>query len=85
MDKDARPVTRTVFMGTPDFAVPALRALLDTPHFEVSGVVTQPDRPAGRGQRVQMSPVKPVALSAGLPVIQPLKAHQPAALNQLPA
>ena len=85
MDQDARPVARIVFMGTPDFAVPSLRALLDAPRFEVAGVVTQPDRPAGRGQRVQMSPVKQVALRAGLPVIQPLKAHEPAALNQLRA
>ncbi|MEW6580198.1 MAG: methionyl-tRNA formyltransferase [Chloroflexota bacterium] len=85
MDRDARPVTRIVFMGTPDFAVPALRALLDTSHFEVAGVVTQPDRPAGRGQRVQMSPVKQVALRASLPVIQPLQAHEPAALDQLHA
>ncbi len=85
MDQDARPVARIVFMGTPDFAVPSLRALLDAPRFEVAGVVTQPDRPAGRGQRVQMSPVKQVALRAGLPVIQPLKAHEPAALDQLRA
>jgi methionyl-tRNA formyltransferase len=85
MDRDAPPVARIVFMGTPDFSVPALRALLDTPHFEVVGVVTQPDRPAGRGQRMQMSPVKRVALGAGLPVIQPLKAHEPAALDQLRA
>lgn len=85
MDRDARPAARIVFMGTPDFAVPALRALLEVSRFEVAGVVTQPDRPAGRGQRVQMSPVKQVALRAGLPVIQPLKAHEPAALDQLRA
>ncbi|GAB4429816.1 MAG: methionyl-tRNA formyltransferase [Anaerolineae bacterium] len=76
---------RVVFMGTPDFAVPTLRLLLETPRLKVVGVVTQPDRPAGRGQQVQMSPVKRVALNAGLPVIQPLKAHEPAALEQLRA
>lgn len=56
-------------MGTPDFAVPALRALLDTQ--TVVGVVTQPDKPAGRGNRLQPPPVKLVAESAGVPVYQP--------------
>lgn len=67
---------RVLFMGTPDFAVPALRALLahaQTPdaRFQVVGVATQPDRPAGRGNKVSMSPVKQVALEAGVPVLQP--------------
>lgn len=79
------PQARVVFLGTPDFAVPTLRALLETPHFQVVGVVTQPDRPAGRGQQLQMSPVKRVAQEAGVPVIQPLKVHDPAALEQLRA
>jgi methionyl-tRNA formyltransferase len=63
---------RVVFFGTPDFAVPALQALLDSRH-PVVGVVTQPDRPRGRGQRVTDSPVKQVAASRGLPVLQPEK------------
>lgn len=67
--------TRIVFMGTPDFAVPTLQTLIDTSNFEVVGVVTQPDRPAGRGQKLQMSPVKETALAAGLPIIQPERMH----------
>lgn len=59
-------------MGTPDFSVPSLQALLNAGH-EVVGVYTQPDRPKGRGGRVQMSPVKELALKHGIPVFQPLK------------
>lgn len=61
---------RVVFMGTPQFAVPTLDALLASPH-AVVGVVTQPDRPRGRGQQVSFSPVKQVAVAHGIPVIQP--------------
>lgn len=60
---------RVLFYGTPAFAVPTLEALLGAHH--VVGVVTQPDRPAGRGQRVTASPVKERALAAGVPVLQP--------------
>lgn len=63
---------RVVFMGTPDFAVPSLEVLLSLPDVSVVGVYTQPDRPAGRGGRVQSSPVKRVALREGIPVYQPL-------------
>lgn len=70
-----------VFMGTPDFAVPALRRLIA--HFRVMGVVTQPDRPAGRSRQVQMSPVKQVALDAGIPVFQPEKIRRPEAVEIL--
>ncbi len=63
---------RVVFMGTPDFAVPSLQALLEA-GYEVIGVFTQPDRPKGRGGKVQMSPVKECALKHGIPVFQPLK------------
>lgn len=63
--------TRVVFMGTPDFAVPTLHALIEQPRFEVVGVVTQPDRPAGRGRKVQMPPVKELALKHDIPVLQP--------------
>jgi len=61
---------RIAFAGTPQFALPALRALLGSPH-KVVGVLTQPDRPAGRGQQLRASPVKLLALDAGLPLAQP--------------
>jgi len=61
---------RVVFFGTPEFAVPTLEALLASRH-TVAGVVTQPDRPRGRGQRVSDSPVKRVALARPVPVLQP--------------
>jgi len=61
---------RIAFAGTPDFAVPSLRALLASPH-ELTAVITQPDRPAGRGRRLTPPPVKVVAAEAGVPVIQP--------------
>jgi methionyl-tRNA formyltransferase len=61
---------RIVFFGTPAFAVPTLEALLESPH-EVVGVVTQPDRPRGRGQKTTASPVKARAMAAGVPVLQP--------------
>ncbi|MGE0461459.1 MAG: methionyl-tRNA formyltransferase [Vicinamibacterales bacterium] len=63
---------RIAFFGTPEFAVPSLEALLHSSH-EVVLVVTQPDRPRGRGNRVSSSPVKLVALAHGLPVLQPEK------------
>ena len=61
---------RVAYAGTPEFAVPALRALLGSPH-SVVGVLTQPDRPKGRGRQVAPSPVKVAALEHGLPVSQP--------------
>jgi hypothetical protein len=61
---------KVLFWGTPDFAIPSLRALLGEGH-DVVGVVTQPDRPAGRGRRLRASPVKEVALEEGLPVLTP--------------
>jgi len=63
---------RVAFLGTPDFAVPALQALLDH-SYEVAAVFTQPDRPAGRGHKLQAGPVKAVALQRGIPVYQPEK------------
>ena len=65
----SRPL-RVVFFGTPEFAVPTLEALIGSRH-TVVGVVTQPDRPRGRGQRVTDSPVKRVACARALPVLQP--------------
>lgn len=61
---------RVVFMGTPDFAVGTLRALLEAGH-EVAAVVTQPDKPKGRGKELLMTPVKAEAVKAGIPVYQP--------------
>ena len=61
----------TIFAGTPDFAVASLGALLARPELKVVAAYTQPDRPAGRGRRMQASPVKALALSAGVPVEQP--------------
>ena len=60
-------------MGTPEFAVPALKTLLEYPGAEVVGVFTQPDRPKGRGNRVVPGPVKIAAAEAGVPVFQPEK------------
>ena len=61
---------RIVFMGTPDFAVPSLKALVEG-GYSVVGVVTQPDRPKGRGKKLAMSPVKEYAIQQGIPVLQP--------------
>jgi methionyl-tRNA formyltransferase len=61
---------RIAFFGTPSFAVPTLSALLDSPH-RIVGVVTQPDRPRGRGQKVSDAPVKALAIERGLVTLQP--------------
>ena len=70
---------RIVFCGTPSFAVPTLKHLLAQPDFEIVGVITQPDRPRGRGQEVSFSPVKETALAANLAVHQPEKIRAPEA------
>ena len=67
---------RIAFAGTPQFALPALRALLGSRH-RVVGVLTQPDRPAGRGRDLRASPVKLLALDAGLPLAQPATLKTP--------
>jgi methionyl-tRNA formyltransferase len=72
-----------VFMGSPDFALPTLRAL--AAHYDVVGVVTQPDRAAGRGRELKTPPVKTLALELGVPVIQPEKLRLPEAMEQLRA
>ena len=64
---------RVVFAGTPAFSVPCLEALLAAPDVEVVGVVSQPDRPSGRGMKLTPSPVKQAALTAGIEVITPEK------------
>ena len=75
------PKPRIVFMGSPEFAVPVLRALAE--HYPVAGVVTQPDKPAGRGKKLTPPPVKVVAQELGLPVMQPRRLKAPEAFAQL--
>ena len=75
---------RIVFFGTPEFAVPTLAALLSSRH-TVAGVVTQPDRPKGRGQRPQASPIKTLASGHNVPVLQPDRLREPAFLEALSA
>jgi methionyl-tRNA formyltransferase len=74
---------RIVFMGSPDFACPGLRGLAAA--YEIAGVVTQPDRAAGRGRALKPPSVKTLAVELGLPVIQPEKLRQPVAMDQLRA
>jgi methionyl-tRNA formyltransferase len=76
-------MTKVVFMGSPDFALPSLRALAK--QYEVVGVVTQPDRASGRGREVKMSPVKTLAQELDLPLMQPEKLRTPEAMDQLRA
>lgn len=71
-----------IFAGTPEFSVPALQALLAS-HHRVVAAYTQPDRPAGRGRQLAMSPVKECALRAGVPVEQPATLRDPAAVDRL--
>lgn len=73
-----------VFFGTPRFAVPTLQHLLDSSH-TVAGVVTQPDRPRGRGQRVTLAPVKALAVERQVPVIQPDRLKPPEVADALRA
>ncbi|MCC0631581.1 methionyl-tRNA formyltransferase [Clostridioides sp. ZZV15-6388] len=63
-----------VFMGTPDIAVPCLQKIIDE-KYEILGVVTQPDKPKGRGKKLGMSPVKELAIENNIPVYQPIKAR----------
>ncbi len=71
-------------MGTPDFAVPCLKKLIESEH-KVAGVVTVPDKPAGRGRTLRMSAIKQAALENGLPVLQPEKMRDERFLKQLSA
>ena len=73
---------RIVFMGTPDFAVGALEALVEAGH-EVAAVVTQPDKPKGRGKEMQQTPVKACALKHNIEVFQPIKIKTPDAVEVL--
>jgi methionyl-tRNA formyltransferase len=67
------PLLKIIFCGTPAFALPSLRDLIAHTDFQIAGVVTQPDRPRGRGKEVASSPVKDAAAAAGIPVYQPQK------------
>lgn len=73
---------KIVFMGTPDFAVPSLKILLESRH-EVKAVVTAPDKERGRGRKVSFTPVKEFALQNNLPVLQPEKLKNPEFIEQL--
>ncbi|MBC3542094.1 methionyl-tRNA formyltransferase [Rufibacter sediminis] len=73
---------RIIFMGTPDFAVPALQALVEN-NWNVVAVVTAPDKPAGRGLKLVHSPVKEVALQHNLPILQPTNLKDPAFQEEL--
>ena len=72
-----------VFCGTPAFALPALKHLIAQPDFKVESVVTQPDRPKGRGHATSHSPVKEAAITAGIPVMQPEKVRAEEFQNHL--
>lgn len=72
---------RVLYMGTPQFAVPSLKKLAE--HFEVIGVVTQPDKPKGRGHKLTPPEVKEAALELGIPVFQPIKIRQPEFLQTI--
>lgn len=76
---------RVVFAGTPDTAVPSLRALLDSPRHDVVAVVTRPDAPKGRGRTLRRSPVGEVADAAAVPVLTPSSAKDPAFADELRA
>lgn len=73
---------KIIFAGTPDFAVPTLEMLLAS-HHEICAVYTQPDRPAGRGRKLHLSPVKELAAKFGIPVFQPLSMKTGEVLGQL--
>lgn len=73
---------RVVFMGTPDFSVGTLRAIVEAGH-EVAGVITQPDKPKGRGKMVQFPPVKEEALKYGIPVYQPRRVRDAEFIEEL--
>lgn len=73
---------RIVFMGTPDFSVPTLKKLIASRH-EVIAVVTQPDKPKGRGKEVQMTPVKETALARDIPVYQPVRAREASFVEEM--
>ncbi len=74
---------RLLFCGTPHFAVPTFIHLLAQPDIEIAAVITQPDRPRGRGKHISASPMKEAAIAANVPVHQPEKIRSPEARNLL--
>lgn len=78
-------MTRIIFMGTPDFAVPPLKSMAARPDYEICRVITQPDRPKGRGRKPTPPPVKVMALGLGLTVSQPEKLNTDAMVQELTA
>jgi len=76
---------KVVFMGSGDISVPTLQWLTSAPGIELVGVVTQPDRPAGRGLQVVPSAVKQLAVSRGIPIMQPARVRMPEAVDQIAA
>jgi methionyl-tRNA formyltransferase len=81
--KIAHMSIKVIFMGSPEFALPVLQRLVD--QYQVMGVVTQPDRPSGRGMVMTPPPIKELALELGLPVIQPNRMKDPGVFEQLQA
>ena len=75
---------RVVYMGTPEFAVPCLNMLIEE-KYDLAAVVTQPDRPKGRGQKIAFSPVKETALGNGISILQPEKIKEPSFIEQITA
>lgn len=73
---------RVIFMGTPDFSVPALKELYDNGH-EIIAVITQPDKPKGRGKAMQFTPVKEAAMELNIPVYQPVKVRDESFVEEL--
>ena len=73
---------KIVFMGTPEFAAASLEALIRAGH-EITAVVTQPDKPKGRGRQMQFPPVKECAVRHGIRVLQPVKIKTPEAVEEL--
>jgi methionyl-tRNA formyltransferase len=76
-------IMKIVFMGTPDFAVPTLEALIESDKHEVVAVISQPDKPKGRGKKLQPTPVKEAALAHNIPVYQPERIKDEAFMDEL--
>ena len=74
---------RVIFMGTPDFSVPVLQGLIESPEHQVTAVVTQPDKPRGRSGKLVFTPVKETAVAAGIPVYTPERVKDPAFIEEL--
>ena len=85
MNREAMKKTNIIFMGTPEFSVSALKSLAAQDNFKISLVVTQPDRPRGRGKKLSFSPVKEIALELGLDIFQPESLNSQEGLEKLSA